>query len=816
MPRPRTKKPPIKKKAKSPGKGSPPSVVMPKSKLLERLGIKERDLAVNCFDSSYIKNLYMEYLEQSALLYEFTLKRWKLAQHGIDEGKEIDEIKVAEDIIKKRAVDIMTVVLTIRRRYLFRVSESKESQNQCLAACKEDPIYWFTWWVWTHDPRLESGLPSDIPMILFDQQEVLLKSILSWQKNGLNGLIVKSREEGISWLAMAVCVYNFIFARSFTGLVISQKEDFVDLLGSKAALFGKFRHILYSLPLWMRPEKLGDPNNGFDNKRRIVNPDTGSEMLGGIGNNPGTSNRASMVFIDEAQGIEKPGSLDDSLESVSKCIISVGTPQGMNHFGKKRHSGRVTVREIGWEQDPRKNPAWRENKMNYDCFWRQYIEATCDPIAIAQNYDRDFNASVEGSFIPDAWIRSAVNLFDKPDDYEATTAGFDVSTGRYNKAIYIMRKGVYVFAAKESPFKTVNEGAWWAIDEGESDGITKLNYDGDGLGMSLMGLFENSDRKFRFAIKDVHGAQKASDTMISSEGKRAFEKFGNRRAEVWWGLRERFRKTYEHVTDNRYYPKCELISIQNDTDLISQLAQPKIMINERGKIYVESKKSMQGRNVMSPDKADALAYCFWDIEGGDVASGFRYFGQNSNVIDKPINFEIEGGRQFASLYFAADGGVSAIVAMWKAHRTELIIHSEYFQGQTSPEHVINTIKTMAHNDISHISEWIANEEVFDSVAGSQNIFEIYRKQKVSLRRNYTNDPRGSIVMLNQMLEKGVIKINKQCSQLIMQLAQWDHGKSGRPDPAFALCVCLSQIITRMRKASVLSESEIEKLPVGGK
>lgn len=80
----------------------------------------------------------------------------------------------------------------------------------------------------------------------------------------------------------------------------------------------------------------------------------------------------------------------------------------------------------------------------------------------------------------------------------------------------------------------------------------------------------------------------------------------NCRAEWFWGLRQRFEDGD--------------ISIPDDEELLAQLTAIKYQLNSRGQIILESKDQMRKRGMPSPDKADALAYCFaaWDIPWSDV------------------------------------------------------------------------------------------------------------------------------------------------------------------------------------------------------
>jgi phage terminase large subunit len=74
------------------------------------------------------------------------------------------------------------------------------------------------------------------------------------------------------------------------------------------------------------------------------------------------------------------------------------------------------------------------------------------------------------------------------------------------------------------------------------------------------------------------------------------ERFANRRAEVYWAMRERFR------TGD--------ISIPRDETLVEELAGLKYQHTSRGQIKMESKDEMKRRGMKSPDRADMLSMLF--------------------------------------------------------------------------------------------------------------------------------------------------------------------------------------------------------------
>jgi hypothetical protein len=75
------------------------------------------------------------------------------------------------------------------------------------------------------------------------------------------------------------------------------------------------------------------------------------------------------------------------------------------------------------------------------------------------------------------------------------------------------------------------------------------------------------------------------------------EMFGNKRTELWWDMRQ-------WLYDGG--------SIPNDAELKRELLSPEYLPVNDGKVFLEPKSAMKRRGIpSSPDKADALAYTFY-------------------------------------------------------------------------------------------------------------------------------------------------------------------------------------------------------------
>lgn len=463
--------------------------------------------------------------------------------------------------------------------------------------CAADVAYWFDTYVWTYNPKLP---PNDrwLPFKLWPKQREYLQWLQERQRQQEDGVVEKSRDVGMTWLNIGYLIHAWLFEPDFKGAIGSRKEDLVDSLGNPDSIFEKGRMILRKLPPWMLP-------NGFREREhamfcRLVNPENGSVISGEAGDNIGRGGRNSLYFVDEAAFIERSERVDAALSANADCKIHVSTPNGQgNAFYRKRFSGEYPVFTFRWQDDPRKTPEWYALQVK-----------KLDPVAVAQEIDIDYTASLEGVIIPAKWIQAAVGL-ELPRS-EVCRAGLDVAAGGRNKTVFIARRGPVVTWIDSTAEANTTLTANWAIELAEKFQAAVVAFDGVGVGAgvgSTFALREETD----FTPLAIMSGEPASDRVWPDE-RTSRERFLNLRAELWWLLRTRFEKTYEHVNGLAEHPLDELISIPRNDTLIAQLSTPLYFRTEAGKIRVESKEAMKKRGVDSPDYADALVYAFSDTE----------------------------------------------------------------------------------------------------------------------------------------------------------------------------------------------------------
>lgn len=274
---------------------------------------------------------------------------------------------------------------------------------------KTHPADFINDWGVTVDPRkAEEGLPVVLPFVLWAKQREYIEWLHARWLAREDGVVEKSRDAGASYLCVGFAVWMWDF---HAGAVVgfgSRKEEYVDDSSDPKSLFWKVRSFIDYLPVELRPL-------GYDRKRhapymKIENPETGAMIVGEAGDNIGRGNRTSIYFKDESAFLANPLAVDAALSQTSNCKIDVSTPNGpAGPFYVKRHSGKFKVFIFDWRDDPRKNEAWYAEQKR-----------KLDSVVLAQEVDRDYNASTTNSYISGALIAAGEAV--GPADVEAMGA----------------------------------------------------------------------------------------------------------------------------------------------------------------------------------------------------------------------------------------------------------------------------------------------------------------------------------------------------------------------------------------------------------
>lgn len=258
--------------------------------------------------------------------------------------------------------------------------------------------------------------------------------------------------------------------------------------------------------------------------------------------------------------------------------------------------------------DPRKDEAWAAKKR---------LELASSPSKWEAEYDIDYGASLEGVCIPAKWVQSSLQLAKllDPQQRGEGVAGMDVGAGSA-KSVLIPRFGPVVLMPRswlevDNILTTHN-----ALAAAREAGVRRLNYDASGIGNTVTSTLRhaNSDG---LIVTAVNTGLPPTATIMPDD-RRAEDWFLNLKAELWWRLRDQFKAAHEHLLflqgheDGVPHPEGDLILLPECPDLVGQVSMPRWFKNEKGKIYIETKKQLAARGVPSPDFADALALTMFD------------------------------------------------------------------------------------------------------------------------------------------------------------------------------------------------------------
>ncbi len=444
-----------------------------------------------------------------------------------------------------------------------------------------NPVAFIDDWGCTFDPRnAEVGRPTTVPFVLFDRQAEFVEWTVARWRAREDGLVEKSRDMGVSWLCVGVAVWMWAF---HSGVVVgfgSRKEEYVDKIGDPKSLFWKIRHFVEWLPGEFRPHGWSDKCAPY---MRVTNPENGSAIVGEAGDNIGRGNRTSIYFKDESAFYEHPDAIDAALSQTSNCKIDVSTPNGSgNPFYRKRHGGRIPVFVFDWRDDPRKGQDWYDKQV-----------ATLDPTIVAQEIDRNYEASVTNAFIPGDLVAAAAAR--GPADVQPAgglRVGIDPARFGDDKTVFSFRRGRVLLRQLVLSKLDVTQVAGRARSEIMAYGAMpeQIAVDSIGVGAGVADLLRGW---FPDRVDKATGRKRPIVVDVNSSLRMDNGQDYNLRAFMWREMRE----------------WLATASIPNDPDLRSELTALRYGF-KGGELLLESKDDAKRRGVKSPDRADSLAMTF--------------------------------------------------------------------------------------------------------------------------------------------------------------------------------------------------------------
>jgi hypothetical protein len=469
-------------------------------------------------------------------------------------------------------------------------------------------------WALTIDPRVLKPRSPVMPFLLFPKQVELIQWIEDGYNKGEGGAVVKSRDVGASWVAMAWSCTKCLFIKDFMVGIGSAKEDKVDRSGDPDTLFYKAKMFLQWLPYEFR---CGWELGRHAAHMRLHFPETGSSVTGEAGDNIGRGGRKSVYIVDEAAHVERPKLIDASLAATTDCRIDMSSVNGKaNSFAEKVHSGQTRVFRFGWRDDPRKDQAWYDGKSTGP--------NALDPVIVAQEIDCNFDAAANNVIIPSDMVQAAIGLHLK---LGITATGLrrtalDVADQGRDKNALASRKGLVLdylksWSGKGSDlYATTTE----AVVTVEQLGERIFEYDADGMGANVRGDIrvlnelrrKESPREFReVTAVPFRGSgavlwpeRRAPRSEIKNE-----DMFANYKAQAWWHLYTMFNESWKASKGEPYDPSlivCIDPQLPELATLASELIQPVWKWQPSGKRIVDKVPD----DTRSPNLADAVMMCY--------------------------------------------------------------------------------------------------------------------------------------------------------------------------------------------------------------
>lgn len=480
-------------------------------------------------------------------------------------------------------------------------------------------------WGVTVDPRVAAkGRPAIMPLILWPKQRAFVRWLHERVDRQRDGVTVKSRDVGISWLAMGfsagMCIFNNDVSIGFG----SEKEDKVDRSGDPDCLFYKGKMFLTYLPEEFRG---GWNLKQYSAHMRLIFPATASSITGEAGNNIGRGGRKLMYFVDESAHIPNPKAIDASLIANTEIRVDMSSVWGMaNSFAERAHNGDIDRFDFHFKDDPRKDEEWERHKR-----------ATTDPAVFAQEYDCNFTASIEGQVIPSEYVTAAVDAHvrlgltpsgKRCGTLDVADAGRDANAFCAGQLWLVEEVQSWKGSADLDIFHSVEK----AFLLSDLHGIDTFYYDADGLGAGVRGDARkvNDTRDRKLFVEAFRGSGAVFDPEGTSPGTDRTNEdfFENLKAQAWWMLRHRFQYTHrlmkrldagESVESVlRDFNPSSFISIKRNfperARLCIELSQPVWAMSKHGKVMVDKcpvgTKTEVRNSIASPNLADSVMMFF--------------------------------------------------------------------------------------------------------------------------------------------------------------------------------------------------------------
>ena len=284
---------------------------------------------------------------------------------------------------------------------------------------------------------------ANYPMITWPVQDEIVEEFNSAIDTGEDVNGDKSRDMGLSWLALYVCNWRFLFRKDQHFGLVSRKESLVDSRGDMDSLFEKLRYTHRMLPSWMLPpiQKRYMHLHNLEFNSTLAGESTNTDV--------GRGGRKTAYVVDEAAAIPNAEEVESSLSQTTGCQIWISTAKGPNtQFHKRIKEKRGRYIGAWWFRHPEKAKGAHQirdelGKIKWTSPWYEKLPEKMSAKAIAQEVDGDHGQAGDMFFdhqeierhradheCPELYVGNLVDV-DEMTENEMITALAEMAHERY-------------------------------------------------------------------------------------------------------------------------------------------------------------------------------------------------------------------------------------------------------------------------------------------------------------------------------------------------------------------------------------------------
>mgnify|MGYP003638889606 CR=1 FL=1 len=476
-----------------------------------------------------------------------------------------------------------------------------------LRKLKDDPVLFIEMCCKTASKDPVTGLLSTKQLELFETQKDTVRDFHSCFIKREPLIVLKSRQQGASWLISGFAVWIAIFIPNQVILYTTRDEDSLHTKGDPTTLMGKPEYIIEKLPKILKKHAIHKwkcYNFNFQLNDTIMKGQTGKEAA--------RSTTASLSINDEFAFNKYQKQLKSSLINACPCNIFISTLNTPgDEFDQMRKSKAYQKTVLDWRDDPR--------IKDKDLFREQYI-ARNGYADFLREIDMKFNTADALYLFEPEWVEKLPVLYKEPiPNSYPIIAGMDVAAMGNNNNVVIVRQGPHILRmyswnkchAHES-FEVVN--SLW-----EEYQWSTLVFDEVGVGSAMASEFDRRRNSIMFHVVGVNVGSPArdneDDTYDDLTYNPANKVYTNLRARLYWTLRERVRKSVLEIAS----PDDQLYIMEQE--ILDEMGPMTYDTINQGKIRIVSKRDLKEN---SPDSLDALMLTMYAEEVAHVNDAREY------------------------------------------------------------------------------------------------------------------------------------------------------------------------------------------------